>query len=609
MRGSLGRALSRLRWLLVRTRDVLAEEGPTGVARRVLRGTSSDYRLWIGLYDQVTDDDVRRMRVLSEQFGNRPLISIVMPTYETPEEYLRAAIDSVLAQTYDNWQLCIADDASRDPRMRATLEEYAAREPRIRFVFRTENGHISKASNSALDLAGGEWVAFLDHDDVLAPHALFSLVAAINENPDARIVYSDEDKIDDRGARSGHYFKPDWNPELFRSHNLMTHLTAFRRALVEDAGRLREGFEGAQDYDLALRCVERVEPQQIVHVPLVLYHWRRAAGSTALSSSAKPYAMLAGERALQEHLDRSGINGRAELIDFGYRIHYALPATLPQVSLVILTRNQKRLLKACIDSIVGRSTYPRFEIIVVDNGSDEPETRRYLGELEASKRARVLHDPQPFNYSALNNAGVALAAGEIVVLLNDDIEVITPGWLEELVGLALQPGVGAVGPMLLYPNGTIQHAGVVLGIGGMAAHGHEHLRPSGRGYNGRTALVSNYTSLTGACLAVRKDRYESVGGLEEALPVAYNDLDFCLKLKAMGLRNVWTPFAQLHHLASATRGPEDSPEKLARQNSEKDFMRDKWGAIIARDPAYSPNLTIERADFTLAFPPRVTRPW
>ena len=364
---------------------------------------------------------------------------------------------------------------------------------------------------------------------------------------------------------------------------MMTHLSVYRRDLVEAVGGLRVGFEGAQDYDLGLRCVERLTPDEIVHVPMVLYHWRSAPGSTALASAEKPYAMAAGERALQEHLERTGRKGRARLIGFGYRVEYDLPAPPPRVSVIIPTRNGLDLLRRCLESIWLRTTYPDYEVIIVDNGSDDDATLAYLAEEEAGGRLHALRDDRPFNYSALNNAAAAIASGTVLVLLNNDTEVISPGWLEEMVSLAMQPEAGAVGAKLCYPDDTLQHAGVVMGLGGLAAHAFEKFHRSSRGYNGRAALRSNCSAVTGACLAVRKDHFFAVGGLDEELPIAYNDIDLCLKLDAAGLRNVWTPFAELYHYESQTRGAEDTPEKQTRQKREADRMRRRW----ASDPPRS----------------------
>ena len=486
------------------------------------------------------------------------------------------------------------------------LEQYANEDSRIKVVFREQNGHISAASNSALELVSGEWIALLDHDDMLAENALFWVVETINQCPDVRLIYSDEDKIDEVGVRSAPYFKPDWNLDLFYSHNLITHLGVYRADLIKEIKGFRLGFEGAQDYDLALRCVERIKPGQIRHIPRVLYHWRMHTNSTAQTASAKPYAMLAGEKALNEHLKNQGINARAELIGHGFRLHHPIPKKPPLVSLIIPTRNGFKLVQQCVNSILEKTTYSNYEIIIVDNGSDDPDTIQYLNSIKANPKITVICDNRPFNYSALNNNAVKSAKGELIGLINDDIEVISPDWLTELVSHALRPDVGAVGACLWYPDDTLQHGGVVLGIAGWAGHAHKGFPKGSHGYVGRMSLISEFSAVTGACLLTRKKLYEQLGGLNEIdLQIACNDVDYCLRLKEAGYRIIWTPYAELYHHESATRGFEDSPEKKSRFANELQFMKDRWGELLNDDPAYNPNLTLETQDFNLAWPPRV----
>jgi glycosyltransferase involved in cell wall biosynthesis len=587
--------------------------GLTGIAAYIRQAnlrtsaalTSGDYRTWVERYD--TLDEVQRIQIVDEikSMARTPRISIILPTYNTPEKYLRECIESVLSQYYGNWELCIADDCSKKQHVKRILKEYAARDSRIKVRFRSKNGHISRASNTALAMATGEWIALLDHDDELRPHALYHVAKAINANTQAKLIYSDEDKLSPDGVRSGPYFKCDWNYELFLSHNLITHLGVYDAKLMREIGGFRSGYDGAQDYDLALRFVARIKHDQIIHIPHVLYHWRQIPGSTAMGSDEKPYAMLAGERALNDHLAETGTNAKAELIGFGFRVRYALPDPQPSVAIIIPTRNGVELLKRCITSIREKTTYVNYKILIVDNGSDDSVAIAYMEGLEKKGIAEIIRDPSEFNYSALNNRAVAAVDSDFVVLMNNDIEVITPGWLEEMIGNAMQPGVGAVGAMLYYPNDTIQHAGVIMGLGGYAAHAHHQFPRGTPGYVGRAALRQSYSAVTAACLAVKREHYLAVGGLDaEAFKVAYNDVDFCLKLKAAGLRNIWTPFAEFYHHESATRGYETTPEKQKRFDGEKANLLAKWSAIIQHDPAYSPNLTTGRADFSLAFPPR-----
>ena len=595
--------------VLAKTLRLLKREGLKGLIQRwaSIRIEHKQYNDWMRCYDAITDDVRSGIRRRIEGLTRKPLLSVLMPVYNTNSQWLVDAIESVRGQLYPYWELCIADDASTDPRVRSTLERYASEDSRIKVIFRPTNGHISAASNTALEAVTGEYIALLDHDDVLAEHALFWVADAIANNPDAELIYSDEDKIDMEGKRSTPYFKCDWNPELFFSHNMICHLGVYRTAMVRELGGFRLGFEGAQDYDLALRSIERIRPKQIIHIPRVLYHWRMHRGSTAAGLAAKPYAFKAGEKAINEHLERRGIAGWVEpLSDFMmHRIRYKLPEHLPLVSVIIPTRNGVDLLRRCITSVLKKTTYYNYEIIIVDNGSDQSETLNYLTSLGCQSNIRVLRDDRPFNFSALNNAASRLAQGNLLALLNNDIEVISPDWLSEMVSHALQPDVGAVGARLLYPDGTLQHGGVILGINGVSGHAHKRLPRNLSGYFHRAKLTQSVSAVTAACLVIRKEVYDKVGGFNEALQVALNDIDFCLRVREAGYRNVWTPYAELYHHESATRGYENTPEKELRFQKEAQYLQERWGDALLRDPAYSPNLTLRLEDFSLAWPPRV----
>ena len=565
------------------------------------------YPEWIRRFDTPSELERSLTDKRTRKFELTPTISLLMAVYNPNSVWLADAIKSVFNQTYLNWELCIADDASTDSEIRKTLLHYAEKDSRIKVVFRTENGHIATASNSALALASGEWTALLDQDDVLSEHALFWVVDTINKFPNCQLIYSDEDKIDELGNRSEPYFKSDWNAALMLSQNMFSHLGVYATTLIKSVNGFQSGFEGSQDHDLVLRCIEKIDATQIQHIPKVLYHWRIHADSTAYSVDTKPYARVAGERAINEHLARLGVAASAESVGNGYRVRYALPAVLPLVSLIIPTRNSLNLLRQCVESILTKTTYTNYEIIVVDNGSDDRATLRYLDELALKPNVQVLRDAQPFNYSALNNAAVKLARGSVVGLVNNDIEVISPDWLTEMVSHALRPEVGAVGARLWYSDDTLQHAGVVLGIHGVAGHVHRFLPRGDVGYRGRAALIQSFSAVTGACLVVRKALYEAVGGLNEVeLQVACNDIDFCLRLREAGYRNIFTPYAELYHHESSSRGFDDTPIKQARSAKEVAYMHQRWGDALRNDPAYSPNLTLDAEDFSLAWPPRVT---
>lgn len=569
-------------------------------------GVLLSYTEWLSLVEPVSlpEPDTQRREIT--QWAHRPVISILLPTWETPEPLLRRCLDSVLAQTYANWELCVADDASTQPQVAAVLHELAAREPRLRLVRREENGHIAAASNSALALASGEFVALLDHDDELAPHALYCVVRALQKHPDAALLYSDEDKIDAAGRRCEPYFKPRFSPDLLYGQNYVCHLGVYRRSLVEQVGGFRTGFDGSQDYDLLLRCwaALRGRADQVVHVPHVLYHWRKAEGSTAAGHEHKDYASDAARRALQEHFDAVYPGTRALPLAPGrYRTRWPLPTPAPRVSLIIPTRDHAAVLRTCVESILTRTEYPDFELLVVDNQSREPEALDYLEALAHRPGVRVLRYDHPFNYSAINNFAARHAGGTLIGLVNNDVEVITPGWLDEMARLALRPDVGCVGAKLYYPDETIQHAGVVLGLGGVAGHVFKHFPRDAEGYFGRLQLAHNVSAVTAAVLLLRRDVFEEVGGLDEVhLKVAFNDIDLCLKVLRAGYRNVMTPFAELYHHESKSRGSDEAPDKRERFRAECAVMQERWAELIADDPFYNPNLADRRADYSLRVP-------
>ncbi len=515
-------------------------------ALRVSGGTS--YSQWIARHDFDLARHGPRLRAALEGIDKPPLVSVLMPVYNTPERLLRLAIESVREQIYDNWQLCIADDCSTHPHIAKVLSYYASIDTRIKVIKRLENGHISEATNSAFELAEGDWIALLDHDDELRPHSLAEVVLEIERHPEAQLIYSDEDKLDDKGNRYGPYIKPDYSRELFRSQNYLNHLSVHRAENIRAVGGWRKGFEGSQDYDLNLRIIERIDPAGIRHIPKVLYHWRAVDGSTALAGQQKIYAYEAGFRALQQHVERLKLNATVEPAPDTpfYRLRFAVPERRPLVSLIIPTKDQVQFLRGCVESILEKTAYSPYEIVVVDNGSVAPEALAYLEALRQRENVRVLSWNHPFNYSAINNYAVSQASGEIVGLINNDIEVISRDWLSEMVSWAAQDDIGCVGAKLYYPNNKIQHAGVILGVGGVAGHSHKYSHRADPGYFGRLKILQNLSAVTGACLLVRKEVFLKVGGLnEDALKVAFNDVDLCLKVRRAGYSNVWTPYAEL----------------------------------------------------------------
>ncbi len=576
-----------------------------------------DYPAWIAAYDTLTAEDRQAIRAHIASFARKPLISVLMPVYNTPELALRSAIESARRQLYPHWELCVADDASTAPHVRRILEQYARVDSRIKLEFRKENGHISHASNSCLAMAAGDYVALFDHDDELSEHALYFVALEINEHPQAKLIFSDEDKIDYKGRRFEPYFKPDFSPDLFLAQNTINHLGAYETALLREIGGFRPGFEGSQDWDLALRCIERIGQGSIRHIPRVLYHWRAIAGSAATTVREKPYALEAALQAVQQYLDRNAPGSRvvpAPQVAMYQRVVYPLPKPAPLVSILIPTRDGYTMLSRCVESIRSKTDYPNYEILIIDNGSTDSQSLRYLEQLQANGTARVLRDEGPFNFSALNNRAAHQAKGDVLVLLNNDTEVISPGWLAEMVSHAVRPEIGAAGAKLYFSDDTIQHAGVVMGLGSSGVAGHSHLRQprSSPGCLGDLWVTRNPIAVTAACCAVRKQLYLDLGGLnEQDLPIAFNDVDFCLRLAERGFRMLWTPHAELYHHESASRGYEDTPDKQARFAKEVAYMQERWGdSYIARDPAWNPNLALHNPHHSLAWPPRmVLRPW
>ncbi|HBN0809935.1 TPA: glycosyltransferase family 2 protein [Escherichia coli] len=564
---------------------------------------SLDYEEWIETVETPSLPDKGDVKVILETMQKPPLISVVMPVYNPEEVYLRACIDSVLEQSYPYWELCIADDKSPKEHVQRVLREYEAKDPRVKVVYRQQNGHISAASNSALQIAIGEFVALLDHDDALPEHALLFMAQTIHSQPNARILYSDEDKLNAKGERFEPHFKSDWNPDLFFSQNYVSHLGVYHHDLLKKISGFRLGVEGSQDQDLLLRCLPHVQADQIVHIPRVLYHWRTVEGSTALASGEKSYTTDAGIKALQDYFAtrQPGVKVEAGRVPNTYRVCYPIPEPAPLVSLLIPTRDRRSLTETAVRSILEKSTYTNYEILILDNGSVEADTLEFFSQIqEEDHRVKVLAYDYPFNYSAINNFGARHAKGTIIGLINNDIEVINPEWLTEMVSHSLRPEIGCVGAKLYYPNDTLQHGGVILGIGGVANHSHKHFSRTHPGYFARLVCTQNYSAVTAACLLIRKEIFDAVEGLdEENLKVAFNDVDFCLKVREAGYRNLWTPYAELYHYESISRGIEDSPEKIARFTGEVDFMKAKWGTHLEIDPFYSQNLTKTKEDFSI----------
>jgi GT2 family glycosyltransferase/ubiquinone/menaquinone biosynthesis C-methylase UbiE len=537
----------------------------------------------------------------------KPLFSIITPVYNTDPEILRETLDSVLAQIYDNWQLCLADDCSDRDETRATLAEYAEKHPdKIKTTRLEKNSGIAVASNRAADLAEGEFLCLLDHDDILAPDALLAVAESLNaayergEGHETDLIYSDQDRLTLDGQLIEPYYKPDFSPELLLSGNYITHFSTIRASLFRELGGFREGFDGSQDYDLILRVTEKA--RAIQHVPKVLYHWKMIPGSTAQSDKAKggPWRESSKE-ALRSMIARRGWKATVENAEIPshYRVRFD---TNPQdkVAIIVPTKDRVDLLKALLNSIEEKTEHPNYEVLVVCNNCEDAETFRYLEaeNKESGGKVRHIRLDIPFNFSRINNLAVAQTDAPYLLFLNNDIEVLRSGWLSAMLEHAQRSEIGAVGAKLLYPSGRVQHAGVILGLHGIAGHSHVHFPRDSPGYFGHARLVKNYSAVTAACLMTRRDVFERVGGFNEALAVAFNDVDWCLRVRAAGYRIVFTPYAELCHKESESRGDDLSPRHERRFHSEISFMLDKWGETLFRDPCHNPNLTLWRLDFS-----------
>lgn len=530
----------------------------------------------------------------AEDTADWPTLSICVPLYDTPAPYLREMLDSVLAQSCPNWQLCLADASTGDG-VQQILQAY--RDERIRCV-RVENKGIAANTNAAAALAAGEYLALLDHDDVLSPDAVYAVLRTVRDTG-AAFVYSDEAlfETDVRRPTVGH-FKPDFAPDYLDCCNYICHFSAFRKDLFAAVGGLDPACDGSQDHDLFLKLSERAAP---VHIPRVLYYWRVHALSTSAGTGAKPYVAAAARRAIAGHLARTGKRGAVEdgLFPSTYRVKYELAET-PLVSILIPNKDHVEDLDRALRSVFAKTSYPHYEIVVIENNSTEPATFDYYERLQKSHaNCRVVRYEGGFNFAAINNFGRRHARGEFLLLLNNDVEVLNADWLTELVRLGAQEGVGIVGAKLYYPDDTVQHAGVITGLGGFAGHSHKYARRGGSGYMFRLATVQDFSAVTGACMLVKSGVFDAVEGFDEGFAVAFNDVDFCLRVRRAGYRVVWTPYAELYHYESKSRGLDTKGEAKARFEGERQRLEGRWGrAALTHDPAYNPNLTLDREDFS-----------
>lgn len=563
-----------------------------------------DYQDWISRFDTSGPETREAMKKDIRRFAAGPVFAIGVELTEPISPYWETALRSITQQIYPHWRLLVVDLRNADDNDELIPPELRA-DSRIRLIPGASSADARAAYERTLS-DSGDWIVFLGQNDVLSRHGLYVLADAIDRTPVVDLVYSDHDSVDNTGVRHSPCFKTDWNEDLILSSGLSCGLAAYRSAIFVAAGGQDQYHGNTSRLDTMLRCVVHARSGGILHIPRVLYHLRGEIASHC-HADMQDKAREEARQAVERHLARVGKNASVSTTEYGQRIHYFLPADLPLVTLIIPTRNGLSLLRGCIDSILAKTRYPHFEIVIVDNGSDDPETLNYMSRMSRDHDVRILRDDRPFNYSALNNRAVEVARGEFIALINNDIEVIGGDWLDEMMSHALRPEVGVVGAKLLYTNGTVQHGGVIMGLSGCADHLSRGLGRDEPGYMARAVLTQSLSAVTGACLVVRKSLYRELGGLnEQDLAIAFNDVDFCLRVRGAGYSVIWTPYALLYHHESATRGDDDTPAKIARATREIEYMRRQWGYLIENDPAYSPNLSLDRWNCQLAWPPRIS---
>ena len=602
-----------MKHLIQRAQEIITQEGPGVLFQRLtLRlkaflGVSfqgnydQGYQHWLKQQSELLSP--KQLNESYEALRLRPIFSIIIPVYNVEPKWLQQTIASVKNQSYPHWQLCIVDDASTNKAITQFLKSVKDSDDKIQIEFSDQNRGIALTSSAALKLATGEFVGLLDHDDLLTKDALLFNAIEINRDPQVDLLYSDEDKISPSGKRSNPFFKPDYAPQLLHSQNYIGHFVVARKTLVDQVGGFRPGYDGAQDFDLLLRITNST--QAIKHIPRILYHWREIPGSTATVFGSKSYAQQAGRMALENNFTDGDVKANVDDGPFPgtYQTTYKITAT-PKVSIVLPFKDQPKLLDRCLKSLFNQTRWENIEVIAIDNNSEQTETHTLIQKWEAqSPTVRFLTYSRPFNYSAICNFGVTEASGEFIILLNSDIEITSSNWVESMLSFAQLTDVGAVGAKLFYPNQTIQHAGIVVGIDGGAGHPYKNFPANQRGYYLRLSLAQNITAVTGALLMVSKQKFQDVGGLDEInFGVAYNDVDFCLKLMKAGYRNVLNPYCQAIHRESSSRGYDLGAQNQARHDTEKLHLRKKWKAFFeSGDPYYNPNLTLTREDYSLNF--------
>ena len=549
-----------------------------------------DYKTWI-VNNEPNNEELENQSKI--KFKYQPKISIIVPLYNTKEKFFKELINCLKNQTYSNWELCLADGS---PTQNKKLEKYYIDDERIKYKFLNQNNGISKNTNEALKMVTGEFIALLDHDDVLPKFALYEIVKCINENSNVEFIYTDEDKISKKGKRFDPYFKTNFAIDTLRSQNYICHLSVFKKEVMDKLKGFRKEFDGAQDYDIFLRMSEIVDYKNIIHIPKILYHWRVHKESTSKASEAKPWAFDAGTKAIESHIKRMNLKGTVEkgLALGTYKVEYKLNKK-PKVSILIPNKDSISDLKICINSILEKTTYKNYEIVIIENNSENKETFDYYEELKKDTRIKIVeYKEKGFNYSKIINYGVRNSDGEFILQLNNDTELITSNWLELMLGFCMQERIGAVGVKLLYPDESVQHAGVLLGMGGIAGHYFKFINRYETGYFSRALTIQNITAVTAACMITKREIFEKVGYMNEELEVAFNDIDFCLKIRKAGYDIIYNPYIELWHYESKTRGEENTPEKVKRFNNEIDIFKKYWQKELDNgDPYYNINLRLD----------------
>jgi len=570
-------------------------EGGGSVVCKIHMARHAEYTYWMKKHTP-TEKELESQRGF--EFEYKPLFSVVVPLYNTPERYLRDMVESVLAQTYQNWELCLADGSSEVNDIASIIQGYG--DERIKYKKLEKNYGIAGNSNEAIKMATGDYVGLLDHDDTLMPHALFENVKLINADPDFEFIYCDEDKLSEGGnLRFFPFFKPDFSPNMLYAFNYITHFAVFKKTLLDEIGYFSDQYNGAQDYDLILRATEKAK--KVGHISDILYNWRVSETSTAFDSESKKYTTDAGKAAIEAALKRRKIDAEVKPLQWDnyFNVEYKIATPQPLISILIPSHNEAETLKRCIDSIIKKTTWDNYEIVVVENNSTDEETFAYYKILEKQPKVRVVTWNHPFNFAAVNNFAVSQAKGEVLLFLNNDTSIISPDWLEQMAMHALRPDVGAVGAKLYYPDDTLQHGGIILRIGGVAGHAHKTVYRTDMGSFARLQIVHDLSAVTAACMMTRRDVFEEVEGFDETFVLAFNDVDFCLKVREKGYSVLWTPFAELYHYESKTRGYEDTPDKVNRFNGECRRWLLKWMEKYPVDPFYNKNLTQRHENFAI----------